>query len=67
MEDVAAVARAAAEVEETFRPLADGFSEEENPYQIIGDLWGAVQMKEAAEELIFSGNGPFPPFSAKSR
>ncbi|MDD2677465.1 MAG: hypothetical protein PHP75_08405 [Methylacidiphilaceae bacterium] len=66
MEDVAAVARAAGEVEETFRPLADGFSEEENPYQTIGDLWGAVQMKEAAEGLIFSGNGPFPPFSAQS-
>ncbi|MDD4933870.1 MAG: hypothetical protein PHO89_10455 [Methylacidiphilaceae bacterium] len=67
MADVTDVARAAREVEETFAPLADGFSERENPYQVIGDLWGAVQMKEAAEEWIFSGNGPIPPFSAGVR
>lgn len=61
MEDVAAVARAARIVQETFSPLADGLSERENPYQVMGDLRGAIQIKEAAEELIFSGGGPFSP------
>lgn len=66
MDDVAAVAQAAQEVQETFSPLADGFSEEESPYRIIGDLRGTIQLKEEAE-LLFSGNGPFSPFSVGSR
>ncbi|VVM06235.1 hypothetical protein MAMC_01004 [Methylacidimicrobium cyclopophantes] len=63
MEDVAAVAQAARDVQELFAPLSDGFSEEENPYQVIGDLRDAVQIKEAAEELVFSGSAPLPPLS----
>ncbi len=60
MEDVAAVTQAAREVEETFAPLADGFSEAENPYRIIGDLRGTLQIKEEAEDLIFS-SAAHPP------
>ncbi|CAB4243574.1 protein of unknown function [Methylacidimicrobium sp. AP8] len=52
MEDVAAVAQAAQEVQETFSPLADGFSEKENPYRLIADVRGIIQIKEEAEELV---------------
>ncbi|QSR85022.1 hypothetical protein [Methylacidimicrobium sp. B4] len=66
IDDLPAVVEAAQVVQEHLSPLADGFSEAENPYRHIADVHSSLQLNQEAEEW-FLRSGLSSPSPGQSR